>query len=122
MKLLTHNILKSNVKGATTGYPLMLKATQVKIRDVPYSPEFVKNMMPRLEYGVLAAAAAALGFGQLPPTIPQDYEANELFLKSVHHALHNIEVEEGELICPETGRVFPIKNGIPNMLLREDEV
>jgi len=28
----------------------------------------------------------------------------------------------GELECPESGKVFPIKKGIPNMLLDEDEV
>ena len=33
-----------------------------------------------------------------------------------------IEVEEGSLVCPESGKKFPIKNGIPNMLLNEDEV
>ena len=35
---------------------------------------------------------------------------------------HQIEVVEGNLVCPESGRKFPIQNGIPNMLLREDEV
>ena len=29
---------------------------------------------------------------------------------------------EGDLECPETGRKFPVAEGIPNMLLREDEV
>jgi len=33
-----------------------------------------------------------------------------------------VEVKEGFLVCPETGRQFPITNGIPNMLLNEDEV
>lgn len=33
-----------------------------------------------------------------------------------------VEVIEGELECPESGRKFPITEGIPNMLLREDEV
>ena len=33
-----------------------------------------------------------------------------------------IEVVEGDLECPETGRKFPVTEGIPNMLLREDEV
>lgn len=33
-----------------------------------------------------------------------------------------VEVEEGSLVCPESGKKFPIKNGIPNMLLNEDEV
>jgi uncharacterized protein YbaR (Trm112 family) len=31
-------------------------------------------------------------------------------------------LEEGSLICPETGRRFPVTKGIPNMLLNEDEV
>ena len=26
------------------------------------------------------------------------------------------------LVCPETGRKFPVTDGIPNMLLNEDEV
>ena len=29
---------------------------------------------------------------------------------------------EGDLECPESGRKFPVQEGIPNMLLREDEV
>lgn len=36
--------------------------------------------------------------------------------------LVQVEVQEGLLVCPESGRKFPIKNGIPNMLLNEDEV
>lgn len=43
-------------------------------------------------------------------------------MQKVHHALFEVEIMEGELICPETGRKFPIKKGIPNMLCNEDEV
>ena len=43
------------------------------------------------------------------------------FLHSFHHALLEVTLEEGALICPETGRKFPVKKGIPNMLLNEDE-
>lgn len=46
---------------------------------------------------------------------------NEEILKKLHHVLLEVEVVEGELECPETGRKFPIKNGIPNMLVSEDE-
>ena len=28
----------------------------------------------------------------------------------------------GELVCPETKRKFPVSDGIPNMLANEDEV
>jgi multifunctional methyltransferase subunit TRM112 len=28
----------------------------------------------------------------------------------------------GHLVCPDTGRRFPINDGIPNMILHEDEL
>jgi multifunctional methyltransferase subunit TRM112 len=43
-------------------------------------------------------------------------------LKELHHLLFEVHVLEGHLVCPESGRRFPIKDGIPNMLLHEDEV
>jgi uncharacterized protein YbaR (Trm112 family) len=46
----------------------------------------------------------------------------EELCKQIHKALFEIEVMEGDLICPETERKFPIKDGIPNMLCNEDEV
>ena len=48
--------------------------------------------------------------------------ANADMLKEMHHLLFEVHVLEGHLICPESGRRFPIKDGIPNMLLHEDEV
>jgi uncharacterized protein YbaR (Trm112 family) len=49
-------------------------------------------------------------------------KTDEAFLKLVHKLLLDVHVLEGALICPETGRRFPITAGIPNMLLHEDEV
>lgn len=33
----------------------------------------------------------------------------------------NVEVMDGELECPETGRLFMIRDGIPNMLVNGDD-
>ncbi len=85
-----------------------------------------------------------MGHGDaVPSNLAEDYEKNEEFLKKAHHALFEvfgfeywvfivlninvfiylqIEVITGELECPETGRKFQIQNGIPNMLVNEDEV
>lgn len=64
-----------------------------------------------------------LGHGaELPETLPDQFESNEPFLKQAHRVMLEVEVVEGELQCPESGRKFPITEGIPNMLLREDEV
>ena len=49
-------------------------------------------------------------------------EMNEEQLRNVHHILFEVHVLEGELVCPESGRKFPVQDGIPNMLLHEDEV
>lgn len=46
----------------------------------------------------------------------------EEILKKIHEVLLEVEVVEGDLECPETGRKFPIKNGIPNMLVNEEEL
>jgi uncharacterized protein YbaR (Trm112 family) len=57
------------------------------------------------------------------PLMGNDSAQDELVvLQQLHHVLFNIHIEEGHLICPDTGRKFPIKQGIPNMILHEDEV
>nr|XP_057916154.1 multifunctional methyltransferase subunit TRM112-like protein [Doryrhamphus excisus] len=122
MKLLTHNMLTSHVKGVTKGYPLLIKATEVKVNEVEFNPQFVSRMIPKLEWSALVQAADELGHRQdLPGDLVSDFENNEEFLKKVHRVLLEVEVIEGCLKCPESGREFPISKGIPNMLLNEDE-
>lgn len=33
----------------------------------------------------------------------------------------NVHLVKGMLICPVTGREFPVTDGIPNMVLEEEE-
>ncbi|XP_072031043.1 multifunctional methyltransferase subunit TRM112-like protein [Amphiura filiformis] len=123
MKLLTHNMLTSHVKGVTNGYPLKIEAGSTKVTEVDFNPEFIARMIPRVEWRALYDAAQTLNIiGSLPAEPIDDYENNEEFLKEVHRVMLEVEVMEGYLVCPESGRKFPIKNGIPNMLLNEDEV
>ncbi|KAF7707421.1 multifunctional methyltransferase subunit TRM112-like protein [Silurus meridionalis] len=122
MKLLTHNMLTSHVKGVTNGYPLLIKATEVKVNEVEFNPQFVSRMIPKLEWSALVSAAEGLGYLQdLPSTLVSNYEKDEDFLRKVHKVLLEVEVIEGTLQCPESGREFPISRGVPNMLLNEDE-
>ncbi|KAG9346483.1 hypothetical protein AGOR_G00074920 [Albula goreensis] len=122
MKLLTHNMLTSHVKGVVKGYPLLIKATEVKVNEVEFNPQFVSRMIPKLEWTALVQAAQGLGhLNDLPNELVPDYEKNEEFLRKVHRVLLEVEVLEGCLQCPESGREFPISKGVPNMLLNEDE-
>jgi multifunctional methyltransferase subunit TRM112 len=49
-------------------------------------------------------------------------EADEAFLRAVHDLVMDVHINEGALVCPNCARDFPIKKGIPNMVLKEDEL
>ncbi|XP_015272326.1 PREDICTED: multifunctional methyltransferase subunit TRM112-like protein [Gekko japonicus] len=121
MKLLTHNMLTSHVRPGG-GFPLRIQATEVKVNNLDFNQEFTARMVPKVEWGALVEAAESLGHRSDLPSEPiPDYEKNEEFLRKVHHVLMEVEVMEGVLKCPDTGREFPITKGIPNMLLSEEE-
>jgi multifunctional methyltransferase subunit TRM112 len=140
VKLLTHNFLTSNVRGVKNPYPLRIEAAEVRFLvsfsvsrveldleqvehdSAEYDAELTVRMIPRLDYGSLLLACAAVGYAGLPPAPPPNPETDEAFLRALHHALFNINIVEGAFVCPESGRRFPIEGGIPNMVLNEDEV
>mmetsp|Transcript_8324 Transcript_8324/g.30434 ORF Transcript_8324/g.30434 Transcript_8324/m.30434 type:complete len:124 (-) Transcript_8324:1091-1462(-) len=122
MRLLTHNLLASNVKGTTAGFPLKLEVLVKEERSTEFDAAFLLHTLPKLNWSAFRAAAESLGVDKLPSTYPERDELTNEFLQVFHHALLEIEVQEGYLICPESGRRFPVRKGIPNMMLNEDEV
>lgn len=124
MKLLAHNFLASAfLKGVTTGYPLKLFGSKVEVKPQEFNGDFVRRMLGKLEWTALKGAADSVGHGaDLPTSAPADTELSDEILRRVHHVLLEVEVVDGYLECPESGRKFPIKNGIPNMLVTEEEV
>jgi multifunctional methyltransferase subunit TRM112 len=47
---------------------------------------------------------------------------NDEILQFIHHILFEIEIEEGNLICQNCKREYPIKRGIVDMVLKEEEI
>ena len=121
MRLITHNILRSNVRGIE-GYPLTIEAETTREQETEYSADFIHNMLGRLNWPALRAAAASLGLEALPETVTDEDKESDQFLRLVHHTIMEVQVVDGALVCPKTGRRYPIKDGIPNMLLHEDEL
>eukprot|EP01018_Ginkgo_biloba_P005001 Gb_41238 [translate_table: standard] len=122
MRLLTHNMLSCNIRGVTKGFPLELEVGSFVTKDVPFNADFLKNIFSKIEWKALHDAAKKMGADDLPEQAEVSMLEHEDFLKRFHHALLELHLEEGALICPETGRRFPVSKGIPNMLLHEDEV
>eukprot|EP00258_Populus_trichocarpa_P002409 XP_002302295.2 multifunctional methyltransferase subunit TRM112 homolog A [Populus trichocarpa] len=122
MRLFTHNMLSSNIKGVANGFPLRIEVDQVVEKQVDFNPDFLRNMFPKLEWKALVDAARTMGYTELPEEADSSMLESEELLRKLHHALLELHLEEGALVCPETGRKFPVNKGIPNMLLHEDEV
>lgn len=122
MRLLTHNMLSSNIKGVTNGFPLRIEAEKVVEKEVELNIDFLKNMFVKIEWKALVEASRTLGYAELPDNAEPTMLDSDEFLNRFHHALLELHLEEGALVCPETGRKFPVNKGIPNMLLHEDEV
>ncbi|KAK9842482.1 hypothetical protein WJX81_002126 [Elliptochloris bilobata] len=121
MKLLTHNMLACHIKSVKNGFPFKIEAVRVEEIEADFDPDFLRHIFPRIEYHALREAAETLGAGGLPEQADEASLEDEDFLRAFHHALLEVVLEEGALICPETGRRFPVAKGIPNLLLHEDE-
>jgi len=139
MRLLTHNFLQCHKKGVANGFPLIIKPKKVKVEESPYNKAFVVSMIPKLQYDALVQALTWIReishppeltgpdsempeFPELPAALPMDYETDEDFLQRLHRVINDIHLVDGALVCPVSGREFPVEDRIPNMLLNEDEV
>ncbi|KAI6111858.1 hypothetical protein EDD16DRAFT_1195123 [Pisolithus croceorrhizus] len=121
VRLITHNLLACHVKGCTSNnFPLSLKDIQIELREAEFNPEFITNILPRLEWRALADAARQVGDTSLP--LEQPEMMDDGLLRNLHHVLLEIHIVEGAMICPNCQHIYPILNGIPNMLLAEHEI
>uniref|UniRef100_A0A8C3WB03 Multifunctional methyltransferase subunit TRM112-like protein n=1 Tax=Catagonus wagneri TaxID=51154 RepID=A0A8C3WB03_9CETA len=78
-------------------------------------------MIPIVEWATLPEAANTLHLVEVPKEPIQGYEHDKTFLRKMHHVLPEVNVLEGTLQCPESGRLFSISHGIPSMLLTNKE-
>ncbi len=87
-----------------------------------FNPALMLRLLPKLDWRALRAAAGELGVADLPDAPPPAPGDDEAFLKSLHDLVMDIHVMEGNLVCPNCARAYPVANGIPNMLLNDDEL
>ena len=125
----------------TEGYPLKIEATNVVVEESTMDSVLVSKVLHKLNYPALVGAindirntpnnimpasttAMLSEASDIPSEPPKEGEItdDESTLKALHFFLFDVHVLEGILVCPDTGRKFPIKDGIPNMILHEDEV
>jgi multifunctional methyltransferase subunit TRM112 len=115
MRLLTHNSLRCARKDVSTGYPLRIHAEKCEVRKSPCNRDFILQMIPNLDWSTLRAGARDIGIDTLPEALNDNLVQDVNFVDALHHILMDVHVLVGQLECPESGTVFPILNGVPNM-------
>lgn len=124
MKVLTTNFVQCAVPScqrSSHAFPLKYKNCVVMRREIDLDPEFVTNILGKLDWAAILAVAADLGNFSLPEAKPEitDLESPDSlqFIKDLHTFLLEAQIQEGEMICHSCGHVYYIKNSIPNFLL-----
>ncbi|KAL3231373.1 Multifunctional methyltransferase subunit TRM112 [Nakaseomyces bracarensis] len=129
MKFLTTNFLKCSVKGCDTSndnFPLSYGGCQlVQDSSIDFNPEFLINVLDRVDWPAVVRVARELGNDQLPEQKPA-FEVGEegvfsedqlAVLTDLHTLLMQTSIVEGEMKCRNCGHTYYIKNSIPNLLL-----
>jgi multifunctional methyltransferase subunit TRM112 len=49
-------------------------------------------------------------------------KSNDDVLQYIHHVLFEVNIADGSLVCNNCQKKYDIKDGVPNMILNDDEV
>lgn len=62
VRLITHNLLACHAKGCNVNnFPLLLQDVQIELHEQEFNPDFIQNILPRLEWRALVNAATLAG-------------------------------------------------------------
>ena len=142
MKILTTNFLTCAVKSCKSSpaaFPLHPQSATLSATEVDYTPEFILNILPRVNYDALVVITDSLSLGALLPERSvfeglverltsgtqeangqgegEGQEGEEEVLKKLHRLLLETNIMEGNLVCGNCGFEYPVKEGVGNFLL-----
>ncbi len=130
MRLLTHNTMRNNsAEAAGKGWPLKITCVELRVDDAAElgnnNPQqeiaFVRGILGMLDWPTLVQGASQMGLNTLPQTLTEDMAQDPEFLRALYHVLMNVHLIKGMLTCPDTGREFPVTNGIVDFTMEEEE-
>jgi len=80
-----------------------------------FSIEITRKLIPKIQWDGLLSAVKNLALFEVDdlekPNDTDSQEIQESFLRKLHHLLFEVHVMQGFLVCPESGRRFPIVDG-----------
>ena len=126
MKAATHNLLicnKNTCENNEKNFPLLVKSTKTESVSIEKDDERTKIFFQKLDKKALNEWCKNLNVYKYDLTLPiEELEKNEDFYNYLHHILFEIQIVEGCLVCLNCHREYEIKNGIPDFVLKDDEL
>ena len=126
MKLSTHNLLVCNKNTCINNeknYPLIIKASKVNTVKSEFDEEKTKLFFDKMNKKALNKGCKALNISKFDlEKIKEEQMQDKNVLEYLHNILFEVEIEEGNLVCANCGREYMIKRGIPDMVLKDDEI
>ena len=126
MKAITHNILICNIKKceeSKKNFPFIIIANKVENKPSIFDIELTKKLYESLDKEALNEFCKDLNMVKYDFTkIDDNIKKENEFWEYVHKVIDETLIIEGNLKCPNCQREFPIINGIPDMVLRDDEM
>lgn len=112
-----------SIRGVKVGYPLKLTVWRMQVVKSDLNIHFLERFIPKMDWAMIYTAAQEVELADdIPMTRPENFTEDYELLQKLHHLLLEVDIVEGQLECPDTGRIFPINDGIPDMFANEDEL
>ncbi len=126
MKLSTHNLLMCNKKTCIDNeknYPLIIKAVKVNTVKSEFDEEKTKVFFDKMDKRALNQGCKDLNISKFDlEKMTEEQLQDKDVLEYLHNILFEVEIEDGNLVCANCGREYMIKRGIPDMVLKDDEI
>ena len=126
MKLSTHNLLVCNKNTCINNeknYPLIIKASKLNTVKSDFDEEKTKLFFDKMNKKALNEGCKDLNISKFDlEKIKEEQMQDKNVLEYLHNILFEVEIEEGNLVCANCGREYMIKRGIPDMVLKDDEI
>ena len=126
MKLSTHNLLMCNKKTCIDNeknYPLIIKAIKVNTVKSEFDEEKTKVFFDKMDKKALNQGCKDLNISKFDlEKLSEEQMKDKEVLEHLHNILFEVEIEDGNLVCANCGREYMIKRGIPDMVLKDDEI
>ena len=126
MKLSTHNLLVCNKNTCINNeknYPLIIKASKVNTVKSDFDEEKTKLFFDKMNKKALNEGCKDLNISKFDLEKRKEEQMQDKnVLEYLHNILFEVEIEEGNLVCANCGREYMIKRGIPDMVLKDDEI